>query len=120
MLIGLSSPDYTGYGNFQQPQSAFNTIASLPPPQPQQNQNGGDKFAPSNIFSAMKRQDFGKPEEQQPQDASEFFYLFFERIKANIEQINTIHCDLLLLVRVLLGREMGLLIHEQAITALLG
>jgi hypothetical protein len=67
--------DFTGYGNFQQPQqSAFNAIASLPPPQLQPQQTGtGDKFAPSNIFSAMKRQDFGKPEEQQPQDASESF-----------------------------------------------
>jgi hypothetical protein len=53
----------------QQPQSSFNAIANVgPPPAPQQNQ---DKFAPSNIFAAMKKTDFGKPEEQQPQSASE-------------------------------------------------
>jgi len=40
----------------------------LPPPQQQENP---DKFAPSNIFAAMKKQDFTKPEEQRPQDSSE-------------------------------------------------
>lgn len=67
-------PAYTGMP-FQQPQqSAFNVIANLPPPQiPQATgmSGGGDKFAPSNIFSAMKRTDFGKTEEQTPQPSSE-------------------------------------------------
>ncbi|WVQ93256.1 hypothetical protein IAU59_000322 [Kwoniella sp. CBS 9459] len=66
-------PNFTGYpGAMQQPQqqSAFNAIANIgPPPQPQQNQ---DKFAPSNIFAAMKKNDFGKPEEQQPQNSNKY------------------------------------------------
>lgn len=32
----------------------------------------GDKFAPSNIFSAMKRTDFTKSEEQNPQPAQKY------------------------------------------------
>lgn len=59
--------DFTGHpGGFQQQpqQTAFNAIANMPPPQQQENP---DKYAPTNIFAAMKRQDFGKPEEQQPQ-----------------------------------------------------
>lgn len=66
-------PAYTGYGGFQQPQqqnSTFNAIANLPPPQLPQQTGSGDKFAPTNIFAAMKRSDFGKPEEQNPQAAS--------------------------------------------------
>lgn len=63
--------DFTGFPQQQQQQqqSTFNTIASMPPPQPQQAQQAPDKFAPSNIFAAMKKTDFGKPEEQQPQAA---------------------------------------------------
>jgi hypothetical protein len=38
------------------------------PPEPQQNP---DKFAPSNIFAAMKTKQFGQPEESQPQAESE-------------------------------------------------
>jgi hypothetical protein len=53
----------------QQPQSSFNAIANVgPPPPPGQD---GNKFAPGNIFAAMKKADFGKPEEQQPQSSSE-------------------------------------------------
>lgn len=62
--------DFTGFPQQQQQQSSFNAIASIPPPQPQQSQQAApDKFAPSNIFAAMKKTDFGKPEEQQPQAA---------------------------------------------------
>lgn len=62
--------DFTGFPQQQQQQSTFNAIASIPPPQPQQPQQAApDKFAPSNIFAAMKKTDFGKPEEQQPQAA---------------------------------------------------
>lgn len=45
----------------------------MPPPQVPQatGAQGADKFAPSNIFSAMKRTDFAKPEEQNPQPSSE-------------------------------------------------
>jgi hypothetical protein len=60
----------TGYpGNYgqQSQQSSFNAIASIGPPQQASNP---DKFAPTNIFAAMKKQDFGKPEEQRPQDSS--------------------------------------------------
>jgi hypothetical protein len=63
----LIDTDFTG---FQPPQaqSSFNAIAALGPQQTGMQQGGGgDKFAPSSIFSAMKRTDFGKPEEQQPQ-----------------------------------------------------
>ena len=44
-----------------------------PPPQVPQptGAGGGDKFAPSNIFSAMKRTDFTKDEEQNPQPSGE-------------------------------------------------
>jgi hypothetical protein len=62
-------PDFTGFpGNFpQQSQSSnFNAIANVRPPEPVQNP---DKFAPSNIFAAMKSSGFGKPEEEQPQSA---------------------------------------------------
>ncbi|KAL7421316.1 cytoskeletal protein binding protein [Cryptotrichosporon argae] len=62
-------PSYTGFQQQPQQQSAFNAIASMPPPQQPRQQ---DKFAPSNIFSAMKRTDFGKPEEQQPQAANKY------------------------------------------------
>jgi hypothetical protein len=65
----------TGYGGgFQQSQnSAFNQIANMPPPQPpQQPQQQPDKFAPSNIFAAMKKSDFGKPEDQQPQNSNKY------------------------------------------------
>jgi hypothetical protein len=63
----------TGFnGGFQQ-NSAFNQIANMPQQQPQQPQQPqGDKFAPSNIFAAMKKNDFGKPEEQQPQGAGKY------------------------------------------------
>jgi hypothetical protein len=66
-------PAYTGLPTFQQQQqnSSFNAIANLPPPQVPQPTGAGDKFAPSNIFSAMKRTDFGKSEEATPQSASE-------------------------------------------------
>jgi hypothetical protein len=62
--------DYTGFpGGMQQPQSSFNAIANVgPPPPPAQD---GNKFAPGNIFAAMKKADYGKPEEQQPQSSSE-------------------------------------------------
>ncbi|WWD06734.1 hypothetical protein V865_004829 [Kwoniella europaea PYCC6329] len=66
-------PNFTGYpGVMQQPQpqSSFNAIANMPPPQPQQTEQ--NKFAPSNIFAAMKQSDFGKPEEQQPQNANKY------------------------------------------------
>ena len=46
-----------------------------PQQQPQQTGNGGgggDKFAPSNIFAAMKKSEFGKPEEQQPQNSGKY------------------------------------------------
>ena len=70
----------TGYGGpsgYQQSQnSAFNQVANMQAPQqqPQQTGNGGggDKFAPSNIFAAMKKSDFGKPEEQQPQNSGKY------------------------------------------------
>lgn len=66
----------TGYGGYQPAQnSAFNQIASMPQQptgQPQQQPQNGDKFAPSNIFAAMKKNDFGKPEEQQPQNAGKY------------------------------------------------
>ncbi|OXG22921.1 hypothetical protein C367_03848 [Cryptococcus neoformans Ze90-1] len=65
-------PNFTGFPQQQQQQSTFNTIASMPPPQPQQSQQAPDKFAPSNIFAAMKKTDFGKPEEQQPQAAGKY------------------------------------------------
>ena len=63
---------YTGYpGNFgqQSQQSSFNAIADMRPPEPQANP---DKFAPSNIFAAMKKTDFGKPEDQKPQDSGKY------------------------------------------------
>jgi hypothetical protein len=66
--------DFTGFpGNFaQQSQTSnFNAIASMRPPEPPQNQ---DKFAPSNIFAAMKQKNFGQPEEQQPQGSGEFAF----------------------------------------------
>jgi hypothetical protein len=62
------------YTGFQQ-QSTFNTVAAIPPPapvQPQATGAGGDKFAPSNIFNAMKRTDYGKREEEAAQAASEY------------------------------------------------
>lgn len=67
-------PAYTGYGGYQQAQqnSSFNAIANLPPPQVPQQTGNGDKFAPTNIFAAMKRSDFGKPEEQNPQTANKY------------------------------------------------
>ncbi|WVQ81211.1 hypothetical protein IAT38_003333 [Cryptococcus sp. DSM 104549] len=67
-------PNFTGYpGGMQQPQqSTFNQIASMPPPQAPQSSGGGDKFAPGNIFAAMKKTDFGKPEEQQPQSSNKY------------------------------------------------
>ena len=58
--------------------STFGQIANMQPPQPPQMQpqqtgaGGGDKFAPGNIFAAMKRADFTKPEEQRPQDSGEY------------------------------------------------
>lgn len=71
---------YTGMGGpaqqfgqtmHQQASSTFNNIANVGPPQPQQQQQQpqGDKFAPGNIFAAMKRSDFAKPDEQRPQDS---------------------------------------------------
>ncbi|WWD21143.1 hypothetical protein CI109_105624 [Kwoniella shandongensis] len=71
--VGLQ-PNFTGYpGGMQQPpqQSSFNAVASMQQ-QPQQSQQQGDKFAPSNIFAAMKKTEFGKPEEQQPQNANKY------------------------------------------------
>lgn len=62
---------YTGFpgGSGQQSQqNSFNAVANMPPPQQQQ---APDKFAPSNIFAAMKKTEFGKPEDERPQDASE-------------------------------------------------
>lgn len=74
-------PAYTGFPGYQQPQqqpqqqTAFNAIANMPPPQvPQQTGaggGGGDQFAPSNIFSAMKRTDFTRSEDTNPQSSSE-------------------------------------------------
>ncbi|WWC91237.1 uncharacterized protein L201_006179 [Kwoniella dendrophila CBS 6074] len=67
----MIQPNFTGFpGGMQQPQSSFNAIANMPPPQPQQGDQ--NKFAPSNIFAAMKKSDFGKPEEQQPQNANKY------------------------------------------------
>ncbi|WWC73129.1 uncharacterized protein I206_107095 [Kwoniella pini CBS 10737] len=72
-------PNFTGYPGgmgmgMQQPQmqqqSSFNAIANMPPPQ--QAQGDQNKFAPSNIFAAMKKNDFGKPEEQQPQSSNKY------------------------------------------------
>lgn len=66
----------TGYGppgGFQN--SAFNQIANMPTQQQQQQQQqpqDGNKFAPSNIFAAMKKSDFGKPEDQQPQGSGKY------------------------------------------------
>ncbi|ORY24778.1 hypothetical protein BCR39DRAFT_545879 [Naematelia encephala] len=65
-------PNFTGFpGNYpqQSQQSSFNTIASMQQQQPQQ---AGDKFAPSNIFAAMKKTDFAKPEEQRPQESVKY------------------------------------------------
>jgi hypothetical protein len=64
----------TGYNPGFQPQnSAFHQIANMPQQQPQQPQQPApDKFAPSNIFAAMKKNDFGKPEEQQPQGSGKY------------------------------------------------
>ncbi|RXK37875.1 hypothetical protein M231_04874 [Tremella mesenterica] len=65
-------PNFTGYpGNFNQQsqQSSFNVIASIPPPQQPQNP---DKFAPSNIFAAMKKTDFGRPEDERPQSSNKY------------------------------------------------
>jgi len=64
----------TGYNpGFQQQNSAFNQIANMPQQQPQQQQAPApDKFAPSNIFAAMKKNDFGKPEDQQPQGSGKY------------------------------------------------
>jgi hypothetical protein len=67
--------DMTGYNpGFQQSQNtAFNQIANMPQQQPQQPpQPAPDKFAPSNIFAAMKKSDFGKPEDQQPQNSGKY------------------------------------------------
>ncbi|WRT69028.1 uncharacterized protein IL334_006011 [Kwoniella shivajii] len=64
-------PNFTGYpGGMQQQQTSFNAIANMPPPQPQQGDQ--NKFAPSNIFAAMKKPDFAKPEEQQPQQSNKY------------------------------------------------
>lgn len=72
--------DFTGFPQQQQQQSTFNAIASIPPPQAQQSQQAApDKFAPSNIFAAMKKTDFGKPEEQQPQAAGMYLTSFRPR-----------------------------------------
>ena len=65
--VSILIKDFTGFqGNFAQQSTAsnFNTIASMRPPEPPQNP---DKFAPSNIFAAMKQKNFGQPEEQNPQ-----------------------------------------------------
>lgn len=68
------------FGNtmHQQASSTFSNIANIGPPQPQQQQAQpqGDKFAPGNIFAAMKRQDFAKPEEQRPQDSGKSSYSY--------------------------------------------
>lgn len=67
-----------GQGVQQNAQNQFNNIANVPlqgqvtgMQQPQQ-PGGGDKFAPGNIFAAMKKSEFGKPEEQQPQNSGMF------------------------------------------------
>ncbi|BEI84339.1 hypothetical protein CcaverHIS002_0409430 [Cutaneotrichosporon cavernicola] len=66
-------PAYTGIPFQQQQNNSFNAIANLPPPQlPQPTGAGGDMFAPSNIFNAMKRTDFGKSEETNPQAANKY------------------------------------------------
>lgn len=71
-------PAYTGFPGFQQqPQnSSFNAVAGMqapPPSMPQQQQSGGgDQFAPSNIFSAMKRTDFSKNENENPQPSNKY------------------------------------------------
>ena len=41
----------------------------MPPPQAPSNP---DKFAPSNIFAAMKKTDFGKPEDERPQESGKY------------------------------------------------
>lgn len=100
-LILSASLGFTGYtGGFQQQQQAqqpsfqqpaptgFNAIASIPPPQPQENPN---KYAPSNIFAAMKKQEFGQPEEQQPQQSSESHSLRWTRLI--LVQTSTMHYD---------------------------
>ena len=39
------------------------------PPEPPTNP---DKYAPSNIFAAMKKTDFGKPEDERPQESVKY------------------------------------------------
>ena len=61
----------------QNQQNQFNAIANVPLQgqvtgmQQQQQSQGGDKFSPGNIFAAMKKSEFGKPDEQRPQDSGE-------------------------------------------------
>lgn len=81
-------PDFTGMPSGAQQfgqgvqndvNSRFDAVANVPlqgqvtgmQGQQQQQQQGPDKFAPSNIFAAMKKSEFGKPEEQRPQDSGE-------------------------------------------------
>lgn len=62
----------------QNQQNQFNAIANVPLQgqvtgmQQQQQSQGGDKFAPGNIFAAMKKSEFGKPDEQRPQDSGKY------------------------------------------------
>lgn len=75
-FTGMAGPQQQfGQNMHQQASSTFGSIASMGPPAPPQQQQQqppqGDKFAPGNIFAAMKRQDFGKPDEQRPQDSGE-------------------------------------------------
>ena len=65
-----------GQGVQQNAQNQFNNIANVPlqgqvTGMQQQQSQGGDKFAPGNIFAAMKKSEFGKPEEQRAQDSGE-------------------------------------------------
>ncbi|KAI9636713.1 uncharacterized protein MKK02DRAFT_26463 [Dioszegia hungarica] len=76
-FTGMAGPQQQfGQNMHQQASSTFGSIANMGPPAPpqqqQQQQPQGDKFAPGNIFAAMKRQDFGKPDEQRPQDSGKY------------------------------------------------
>lgn len=66
----------TGYNPaMQNPNSMFNAVANVPTQQMQPQQTGAaDRFAPSSIFSAMKRGDAGpaQQESQGPQSAQKY------------------------------------------------